>query len=70
MDKLAEFLGRIIGLLIGYLFNAIFVHLGYNAIAWNFNLPQFDYWSCFFILLAITFISNAITFRYSKKGGD
>lgn len=70
MDKLAYFIGQIVGLLIAYLFNAIFVQLGYNAIALNFNLPQFDYWSCFFILLAITFISNAITLRYPKKKED
>lgn len=64
MEESFEKLGKAIALVVGiciwaFLF-ALFLKIGYNAIAWNFNLPQFDYWSCYFILLGIRAIRFAI----------
>jgi hypothetical protein len=45
-QKLAEQFGR---LLVVMFFYPWVVMKGWEAIAWEFNLPLFDYWACFFI---------------------
>ena len=45
-QKFGELAGRL--LVVMFLYPWI-VMKGWEAIAWEFNLPQFDYWACFFI---------------------
>ena len=52
-EKLGKAIFLVISICIWTLLFALFLKIGYNAIAWNFNLPQFDYWSCYFILLSM-----------------
>lgn len=33
---------------------------GWDAIAWEFNLPQFDYWACFFITHGFCYLTKNI----------
>ena len=46
---LAQTLGELISGIARMFLCAWFVMKGWEAIAWEFNLPQFGYWACFFI---------------------
>lgn len=70
LEKLAKTIGYLIGICIWNFLFALFLKLGYNTIAWNFNLPQFDYWSCYFILLAIRSLRFAIVAHLGDEEED
>lgn len=38
---------------------AFFAFKGYEWIAYNFNLPEANYWTCFFILATIKYLLNS-----------
>ena len=57
-QKFGELLGRL--LVVMFLYPWI-VMKGWEAIAWEFNLPQFDYWACFFITHGFRYLTNGIT---------
>lgn len=45
----AQKLGELVGGIARMFLCAWFAMKGWEAIAWEFNLPQFGYWACFFI---------------------
>ena len=62
----AQIVGELIGFLLVLFLFPWFVMKGWEAIAWEFNPPQFGYWACFFLpqfgYWACFFISHG--FRY------
>lgn len=46
---IAHALGDLLGNLLVFFLCPWFVMKGWEIIAWEFNLPQFGYWACFFI---------------------
>lgn len=44
---IAVIIGAIVGIAIPSLIGGAFLMIAWNAIAWEFNLPQFSYWICF-----------------------
>lgn len=52
-----EFRELIANLMVMFLYSW-FVMKGWNAIAWEFNLPQFDYWACFFITHGFRYLTK------------
>ena len=50
-----------IGVAIMVLFlGGLFVHVAWNAIAWAFNLPQFEYWVCVCFIGALCIICGQL----------
>lgn len=51
MKSIAEMVGTIIGSIVGSaipsLLGGLCLMVAWNAIAWEYNLPQFGYWVCF-----------------------
>ena len=58
---LAQSLGELAGHLFVMLLFAWIVMKGWEAIAWEFNLPQFDYWACFFITHGFRYLAKGFT---------
>lgn len=46
-EILAVILGVIVGIALPSLIGGLCLMVAWNAIAWEFNLPQFNYWICF-----------------------
>jgi hypothetical protein len=44
---LAAIIGTLVGLAIPSFIGGALLMIAWNAIAWEFNLPQFSYWICF-----------------------
>ena len=44
---------RVLAIIICFFVWGLFAWLGWNIIAYNFNLPQFGYWQIFLILLGL-----------------
>ena len=54
----AQTLGELLAsLLVMFLF-PWFAMKGWEAIAWEFNMPQFGYWACFFISHGFRFLTD------------
>lgn len=50
--------GSIIANIIPALVGGLFLMIGWNGIAWQFNLPQFTYWVCVSVFYVLhSFIS-------------
>ena len=58
---LAQNLGELTGHLFVMFLFTWFVMKGWAAIAWEFNLPQFDYWTCFFITHGFRYLTKGFT---------
>ena len=56
----AQIVGELIGFLLVLFLFPWFVMKGWDAIAWEFNLPQFDYWACFFISHGFRYLTGNI----------
>ena len=54
----AQTLGELLGYLLVFFLFPWFVMKGWEAIAWEFNLPQFGYWACFFISHGFRFLTG------------
>lgn len=57
-QKFGEQLGRLLVVMLLYPW---IVMKGWEAIAWEFNLPQFDYWACFFITHGFRYLTKGLT---------
>ena len=55
---LAQTLGELLASLVAIFLLPWFVMKGWEVIAWEFNLPQFDYWACFFISYGFRFLTG------------
>lgn len=53
----AQTFGELAGYLLVMFLCPWFVMKGWEAIAWEFNLPQFGYWACFFISHGFRFLT-------------
>lgn len=56
----AQILGELLGYLLVFFLCPWFVMKGWEAIAWEFNLPQFGYWACFFISYGFRFLTGGL----------
>lgn len=54
----AQNLAELAGLLMGTFLCPWLVMKGWDAIAWEFNLPQFNYWACFFITHGFRYLTK------------
>lgn len=54
----AQTLGELLAALLVFFLFPWFVMKGWEAIAWEFNLPQFGYWACFFISHGFRFLTG------------
>ena len=59
----AQALGTLFGNLLVIFLCPWFVMKGWEAIAWEFNLPQFSYWACFFISHGFRYLTGNILRR-------
>lgn len=55
---MAQTLGEVLGSIVVIFLLPWFVMKGWEAIAWEFNLPQFGYWACFFISHGFRFLTG------------
>ena len=49
LESLASKVGKFIGIALSIFFSPALVMWGWEALAWEFNLPQFSYWAVFCI---------------------
>lgn len=56
MNKVIEIVSALIGVSIAMCLGGILVSLGYNAIAREFNLPEFSWWAFTCLGLGLRFI--------------
>lgn len=52
--------GELFGILLVFFLYPWFVMKGWEIIAWEFNLPQFGYWACFFISHGFRYLTGNI----------
>ena len=57
----AQTLGELLGYLLVFFLFPWFVMKGWEAIAWEFNLPQFSYWACFFISHGFRYLTGNLS---------
>lgn len=56
----AQTLGELVGHLLVFFLCPWLVMKGWEVIAWEFNLPQFGYWACFFISHGFRYLTGNI----------
>ena len=56
MNKVVQIVGSLIGIIFIMCVGSVLVSIGYNAIAWEFNLPEFSWWVFACLGLGLRFI--------------